>query len=102
VWLAKRLRGLVASGGKRYNATCLLDDAADVNVVSQAFALQSNLRKVNIPLLSIEGFCGKRGYCYSAYKVTLHLADSTQASCRTQYIFYSINISRSDLLLGRP
>jgi len=102
MWLAKRLRGLVALEGKRYNAICLLNNVADVNVVLQALALRNNLRKVNMPLLSIEGFYSKQGYCYSMYKVILHLADLMQASCRMQHIFYSINLSRSDLLLSRP
>jgi len=83
MWPAKRLQGSVASGGKRYNATCLLNDIADVNVISQAFMLRSNLCKVNVPLLSIEGFYSKQGYYYSTYKVTLYLADLMQASCRT-------------------
>jgi len=80
----------------------MLDNVADINIVLQCFALVSRLYKVDIPLPFIEGFCSKKGYCYSAYKVTLCLADSTGTERRTKHVFFRVDLNRADLLLRRP
>jgi len=80
----------------------MLDNITDINIVLQCFALVSRLHKVDIPLLSIEGFYSKKGYCYSIYKVTLRLADSTGTECRTEHVFFRVDLNRADLLLRRP
>ena len=73
-----------------------------MNIVLQYFTLVSRLHKVDVPLPSIEGFYSKKGYYYSIYKVTLHLADSTGAECRTEHVFFRVDLNKADLLLGRP
>lgn len=75
----------------------MLDDAADVNVVSQAFAVKSRLRKVSVPLPCMEGFRGETGCCFGAYKVTLRLADSTNVERITEHIFYVVDLYGADL-----
>ena len=80
----------------------MLDNAADVNVVLQCFALASRLHKVDVPLLFIEGFYSKKGYYYGIYKVTLRLADSTGAERRTEHVFLKVDLNRADLLLRQP
>lgn len=80
----------------------MLDDAADVNVLSQAFAVKGRLRKVSVPLPCMEGFRGETGCCFGAYKVTLRLADSTNVERITEHIFYVVDLYGADLLLGRP
>jgi len=80
----------------------MLDNAADVNVLLQSFALKSRLRKVDMLLPSIEGFRREKGYCYSVYKVTLRLTDSIGTERRTEHIFFRVNLNETDLLLSRP
>jgi len=101
-WPAKHLRGAVSSEGQTFEAGCLLDDAADVNVISQSFAVKCRMRKADISLPRMEGFRGEQGYCYGAYKVTLRLADSSGAERITSHIFYGVDLQGAELLLGRP
>jgi transposase InsO family protein len=80
----------------------MLDDAAEVNVISQSIVLQCNLRKVDVPLPNMEGFRGEKGHCYGAYKLRMRIADSTGAERMTDDVFFSVDLSGSDVLLGRP
>ena len=100
-WPAKHLQGAVSSQGKKYPADCLLDNVANVNVVSQAFAVRCGLRKVEVPLLSMEGFRGEKSYYYGAYKISMRLTDSTSVERAMEHLFYSVDLSGTDLLLGR-
>jgi hypothetical protein len=54
----------------------MLDNAAEVNVISHLIVLKCRLQKVDIPLPTIEGFRGEKGYCYGAYKLRMRIADS--------------------------
>ncbi|KAM0709942.1 hypothetical protein Q7P35_003986 [Cladosporium inversicolor] len=64
LWPARLLRATAEARRKRQSVTCLLDDAAEVNVISQSTALQCNLVKVDVPLPNMEGFRGEKGACY--------------------------------------
>jgi hypothetical protein len=55
----------------------MLDDIAKVNVISHLIVLKYRLQKVDILLLTIEGFRGEKGYYYSAYKLRMRITDST-------------------------
>jgi hypothetical protein len=55
----------------------MLDDAAKVNIILYLIVLKYRLQKVDIPLLTIEGFRGEKGYYYSAYKLRIRITDST-------------------------
>jgi hypothetical protein len=80
----------------------LLDDAADVNVISQITALQCNLVRIDVPIPTMEGFRGEKGHCYGAYKLRLRIADATGAERITEDVFFAVDLSGSDVLLGRP
>jgi hypothetical protein len=54
----------------------MLDDIAKVNVISYLTVLKYRLQKVDILLLTIEGFRGEKGYYYSAYKLRIYIVDS--------------------------
>ena len=99
---AKHLRGEVEAHGRRTAAEFLLDDAADVNVVSQSLAVGCQLQKVDIPLPSMEAFRGERGYCYGAYRIRMRLADSTGQEKVTTGTFYGADLEGPSVLLGRP
>lgn len=96
------MRGTAESQGKRTTIACMLDDAAEVNVISQNLVLRCNLRKVDVPLPQMEGFRGEKGHCYGAYKLRMRIADSTGAERITDDVFFSVDLSGSDVLLGRP
>jgi hypothetical protein len=55
----------------------MLDNIAEVNVISHLTVLKYGLQKVDIPLPTIEGFRGEKSYYYSAYKLRMRIADST-------------------------
>jgi hypothetical protein len=54
----------------------MLDDAAEVNVILHLIVLKYRLQKVDILLLTIEGFRGEKGYYYSTYKLYIRITDS--------------------------
>jgi hypothetical protein len=72
-----------------------------VNIISHLIVLKCRLQKVDIPLLTIEGFRGEKGYYYSAYKLRMRIVDSTGQERSTEGIFFSVDLSGSDVLLGR-
>jgi hypothetical protein len=80
----------------------LLDDAAEVNVISHLTVLKCGLQKVDVPLPNMEGFRGEKGHCYGAYKLRMRIADSTGEERLTDHVFFSVDLSGSDVLLGRP
>ena len=80
----------------------MLDDAAEVNVISQVMALRCNLHKLDVPLPSMEGFRGEKGHCYGAYRLRMRIADSTGAERMTDDVFFGVDFSGSNVLLGRP
>jgi hypothetical protein len=55
----------------------MLDNTAEVNVISHLTVLKCGLQKVDIPLLTIEGFRGEKSYYYGTYKLRIRIADST-------------------------
>jgi hypothetical protein len=55
----------------------MLDNTAEVNVISYLIVLKCGLQKVDILLLTIEGFGGEKSYYYSAYKLRIRIIDST-------------------------
>jgi transposase InsO family protein len=55
----------------------MLDDAAEVNVISHLTVLKCGLQKVDVPLPTMEGFRGEKSHYYSAYKLRMRIADST-------------------------
>ncbi|KAM0708837.1 hypothetical protein Q7P35_005490 [Cladosporium inversicolor] len=101
-WPARLLRATAEARGKRQSVTCLLDDAAEVNVISQSTALRCNLVKVDVPLPDMEGFRGEKGACYGAYKLRMRIADSTGAERVTDDVFFAVDLSGAEVLLGRP
>jgi hypothetical protein len=56
---------------------------------------------IDIPIPTIEGFRGEKGHCYGAYKLRLRIADATGAERITEDVFFAVDLSSSDVLLGR-
>ena len=79
----------------------MLDNAADVNVISQITALQCNLVRIDVPIPTMEGFRGEKGHCYGAYKLRLRIIDTTGAERIIEDVFFAIDLSSLDVLLGR-
>ena len=81
----------------------LLDDGADINVVSRKFALQYGLPFVKeAQLPKISSFQGREGFCYGAHRVRIRLADSQGQTKETVGIFYAMDMAGADVILGRP
>jgi hypothetical protein len=81
---------------------CVLDDAADVNVISEAFTQKVGLKKLAIALPDIEGFRRDKGSVYGAYRVRVRLADSTGEDKLTKETFFGVDLKGPEILLGRP
>jgi hypothetical protein len=55
----------------------MLDDTAEVNVISHLTVLKYGLQKVDVLLPTMEGFRGEKSHYYGAYKLHMRIADST-------------------------
>ena len=83
----------------------LLDDAADVNIVSQSFIVQHGLARLpQASLLRIDSFQGHRGHCYRAHNLHLRLTDSDGVAKDTCGNFYAMDLPGEGppVILGRP
>ena len=78
------------------------DNGAEVNVISQRFALEYGLQQVEAPLPSPQWMDGKSTYCYGAYIVSFVVQDSWSHEKRCQHTFYSIEKDGPPLVLGLP
>ena len=94
---------MVAPPANRVETSFLLDDAADVNIVSRKFALQHGLLQVKDALLpQVDSFQGQRGFCYGAHLICLRLADSADVARESIGVFYAMDIEGPPVILGRP
>ena len=81
----------------------LLDDAADLNVVSQTFVMTHTLQPIEeAKLPSPKDFHEGTPHVYGAHAIRLRLTDSRGTTRDTEDIFYAIDIGTPSLLLGRP
>ena len=60
------------------------------------------MHKLDVPLPSIEGFKGEKDYYYSAYRLRIRIVDSTSAKRIIDDMFFGVDLSGSNVLLGRP
>jgi hypothetical protein len=90
---------ITPEGNKR--VAYVLDDTADVNVISEAFARKVGLKKLDLTLPDMEGFRGDKGGVYGAYRVRMRLADSTGKEKLTEETF-RVDLKGPEILLSRP
>jgi hypothetical protein len=91
---------MTPKGNKR--VVCVVDDAADMNVILEAFAQKVSLKKLDIILPDIEGFRRDKGNVYRAYCVRMQLADSIGEDKLTKETFFRVDLKGPEVLLGRP
>ena len=78
------------------------DNGAEVNIISQHFALEHDLQPAQGPLPSPQWMDGKTVYCYGAYIVSCVLRDSWAREKRSQHVFYAIDKDGPPIVLGLP
>ena len=78
------------------------DNGAEVNVISQRFAVEHNLQSIDVPLPSPRWMDGRSTYCYGAYIVSYLLRDSWAHEKRCEHTFYAIDKEGPPLVLGLP
>lgn len=89
--------------GDEVESEFLLDDAADVNVVSQSFVLQYGLKRIaSLTLPAINSFNREKGHCYGAYRLDIRLVDSDGCGKHTSSVFYAMDMPGAPVLLSRP
>jgi hypothetical protein len=49
----------------------------------------------------MEGFRGEKGHYYGAYKLRMRIVDSIDKERLIDHVFFSVNLSRSNVLLRR-
>jgi hypothetical protein len=56
---------------------------------------------IDIPIPIIEGFRSEKGYYYSTYKLRLRIVDTIGIERIIEDMFFAIDLSSSDVLLGQ-
>ena len=97
-----RVEGEVETQVGRKLAAILLNNAADINIISRAFMLQHNVPiRPNAALPPVTTFTGKLGYCYRAHYIRMRVADSSSKERSTGSIFYIYDMLTPNVILGR-
>ena len=101
---AVRVQGaVVVAEGDKVDTEFVLDDGADVNVVSQTYVVQHGLVRVaSAELPSVGGFLSDKGRCYGAHRIKVCLTDSQGCEKQTTGLFYAFDMPGAPILLGRP
>jgi len=100
---ARPIRGTCAAPAQEVHCELLLDGCADVNLVSQAFVQQHELRpleKAELP--TTKSFSGQAAYCYGAHELRVRITDSAGVQRETRDVFYAMDTVGPPILLGRP
>lgn len=80
-----------------------LDDAADVNLVSQTLVLRIQSQPIpEARLPYTKSIFGNSSHCYGAHELRIRLADSDNTERETTGIFYAMEFPGDPVLLGRP
>ena len=80
-----------------------LDSGAEVNVISQRFAVEEGMKPIKDAKLPRPTWMdGNSVYCYGAHRVKLSLCDSWGHVKEFETIFYAIDKEGPPLLLGMP
>ena len=95
--------GSISAKCARCYTDFLLDTGAEINIISQSFAKQCDLKPLEHCDLPIpEWMSGQSVYCYGAYSVEYQLTDSWgQLRVRTG-TFFAIDKKGSPMVLGMP
>ena len=94
---------LLKGGSKEVTTEVQLDSGAEVNVISQRFAVEEGMKPIKDAKLPRPTWMdGNSVYCYGAYRVKMNLRDSWGHSKEFETIFYAINKEGPPLLLGMP
>lgn len=84
-------------------ADFMLDTGAEINIISQSFAKQCDLKPLEIyEMPSPEWMSGQSVYCYGAYSVEYRLIDSWGQAVKHTSTFFAIDKKGSPLVLGMP
>ena len=80
-----------------------LDSGAEVNVISERFAVEKGLKRIpDAELPRPTWMSGKSVYCYGSYLVNLRLQDDWGQTRTIIHVFYSIDKEGPPILLGMP
>ena len=79
-----------------------MDCGAEINLISQRFAVANELKQIPSELPKPQWMDGKDVYCYGAYPVRFELEDSWQRTRTCEAVFYAIDKEGADLVLGTP
>jgi hypothetical protein len=81
----------------------ILDDAAEVNLISQASVLKhrlASMRNASVP--HTVGFNRQSVHCFGVYRIAIRLKDSLGVTRDTIGVFYAVAMLPPELILGRP
>jgi len=80
--------------------TFFLDTETQLNVISQCFAVTSEMIKLNTKIMQFLFLNDHFSYYYNAYLVQYHLKDDWEQKCNCEYVFYVLNKNKSELVLS--
>ena len=94
---------MLKGGSREVKTEVQLDSGAEVNVISQRFAVEEGMKPIKDAKLPRPTWMdGNSVYCYGAHRVKLSLCDSWGHVKEFETIFYAIDKEGPPLLLGMP
>ena len=93
----------VQEGSRWKDTEATLDTGVEVNIISQYFAMELELKPMkNVKLPQSEWINKQTMFCYDAYQVIIQATDAWGQEKNSTHIFYSLNKTGIPLILGMP
>ena len=99
MWISIIIKDTVTIKSKSISVWVLLDTDIKVNVISQCFVMQTEMKSLNSELSHSVLLNEQHHYCYSTYLVTYQLKDSWDQMHNCEHIFYALDKNGSKLIL---
>ena len=99
MWISIIIEDTVTIESKFISVQILLNTDAEVNVISQHFIMQTEMKSLNSELSCSVLLNEQHHYCYSTYLVTYQLKDSWDQKCNCEHIFYALDKNEFKLVL---
>ena len=95
-------QGEVRSSNDWQEATILLDTGAEVNIISQRYAVEQQFKSIRSELPTYSWINQTKAYSHEAYEVPIRMTDAWGKTQEHQMVFYGMLDAEPVLIIGVP